>query len=103
MVGSAAKLQSSKRASSAMGYCALVALAILQLGVALHHDEHSATELTSSCVACVQLEQDDDVLAPGAVGIVITPDSSNTVSLAPQRTLSGLPRYYQGRAPPNLS
>ena len=42
-----------------MARVALFGLAVVQLGFALHYDEHSATDLTGTCAVCVQLEQFD--------------------------------------------
>ena len=92
-----------QRASSVTAYCALFALAVLQLGIALHHDQHSATDLTNSCVACLQLEQFDDMATANAVDLVIAPDDAIGVAPATPTPDSGLLRRYYGRAPPARS
>lgn len=100
MIKTARQIHMPQRAAGATAYIALVALAVAQLGLALHHDQHSATELTNSCTACVQLEQFDDVVTTTATLFAVEPEIS--VALPPVN--SGLAsrqlRSYYGRAPP---
>ena len=74
MAGSAENRQSSKHVSNVTAYCALFAFAIMQLGVALHHGEHSSTELASDCVACIQHEQFDDVVTVTPTLFAVEPE-----------------------------
>jgi len=101
MVRIATDCQLPQRASSATAYVALLALAVLQLGIALHHDQHAATDLTSTCVACVQLEQFDDLVP--ATGTEIVTQSEGSVAFAPVMLLpaSAALRPYNSRAPPS--
>ena len=76
---------------------------MLQLGMALHHDQHDASELTGDCVACVQHEQFDDLVTSPASVFVIVPDyavATTTIAALPAPRL--LPSYH-GRAPPTHS
>ena len=43
---------------------AVLALVLLQLANVVHHDDHTATDLAETCVACVQL--DSPVLSASA-------------------------------------
>lgn len=100
MVGTAKNMLLPERLSSVTAYGALLVLALLQLGIALHHDEHSATDLTSACAACVQLEQFDDVPATDATGIVI--NAGFALAALPLATVavSEPSLRYHSRAPP---
>ena len=92
-----------RRATGATAYAALFGLAVLQLGLALHHDQHAATELTNTCVACVQLEQFDDAVAVAETGIVIKNGFSAGTTPAAVLLESQPQRPYHSRAPPVLS
>ena len=100
MVRSATKIRLPKRATGATAYIALLAVAALQLGFALHHDQHSATDLTSTCVACVQLEQFDDLVAATGTAFVIEPEGVVATTPVATAAASRMLRSYYGRAPP---
>ena len=92
-----------QRASSANAYVALFALAVLQLGLALHHEHHDATELTSQCVACIQLEQFDDLVpVSGTEFVTASQDPGGSIAHATAPTQRFL-RSYNSRAPPSHS
>ena len=100
MTKNAGNRRTTLRSSGATAYVALFALAVLQLGVALHHDQHSAVDLTSTCVACVQLEQFDDVVPAADADFVTT--FAVTVQAIPVAAVSAVSplRRYGSRAPP---
>jgi len=100
MVRTATDCQLQQRASSATARVALFALAVLQLGVALHHDQHAATELTSTCVACVQLEQFDDLVPASGTEVVTLPEGAVAYALGITVPASTPLRPYDSRAPP---
>ena len=102
MVRTAEKAATRRQAPSATAYVALFALAVLQLGVVLHHDQHSATDLTSTCVACIQFEQFDDLVPAAGTGFVI--DAAYALSTTPAAAVPAarLLRLYNSRAPPLL-
>ena len=100
MVRTATIRYSPQRASGATAYVALFALAVLQLGVALHHDQHAATDLTDTCVACIQLEQFDDIVpAAGADTVTTFANADTATSVATVSAATPL-RRYASRAPP---
>ena len=103
MIKTATDRRLSGRATGATGYMVLFALAVLQLGAALHHDQHEATELTESCVACVQLEQFDDLVAAPASASVVLPGYAAASTPVAAIATSRLLRSYYGRAPPTVS
>ena len=103
MIRSAEKSQLPKRASGVTARIALFALAVLQLGLALHHDQHSATDLTTTCVACIQFEQFDDLVPATWTGFVIEPGYAVTTTPVAAVPVARLLRSYFGRAPPEHS
>ena len=83
-----------------MAHIALFALAVLQLGFVLHHDQHSATDLAGTCPACVQLEQFDDAAGNAAAAIAVTPGELTPAAPAVRRGTATSLRAYASRAPP---
>ena len=88
------------RHASVATYVALFGLVILQLGLALHHDQHAATDLASTCVACVQLEQSDDAVTDTQVVTALPLDLERSATNLCTSTVSTALLYYNGRAPP---
>ena len=103
MVRTATDYRLPRRASGATAYVALFALALVQLAAVLHHDEHEATELAESCVACVQLEQFNDVVAVTPTAYTVEPEVAIVRTSGSIASIARPMRPYFGRAPPVLS
>ena len=103
MVSSATIRFLPHRVTGATAYLALFTLAVLQLGIALHHHEHEATELASDCVACVQHEQFDDVVTVSQTEFVVEPEVAIVQTSGSDALIPRPLRPYFGRAPPLLS
>lgn len=57
------QLITTAKRQRAFARLAVLALVLLQLANVVHHDDHTATELAETCVACMQL--DSPVLSAG--------------------------------------
>ena len=83
-----------------VAYAALFALALFQLGFALHAGEHSVTELAEPCGLCVGYDQQGTVTFTVAAAIA-TPTFANDVPHSTAAPIAALPYTLQPtRAPP---
>jgi len=83
-----------------MVYVAVFALTMMQLGLALHHDQHSIADLTGTCAACVQLEQLDDAINGTHLEIDAPLSTTSFAAFSVQSAAKQSLRAYFGRAPP---
>jgi len=84
-------------------WMALLALALVQITVAVHWSAHDPLTLEDRCGVCLQLDRLDQALSGSALAAAV-PQTGHLVQSATFQAFPGIaPRYYPSRAPPRYT
>lgn len=82
----------------------ILAVSALQIGAALHQEQHSLGDLGKSCAVCLHAQQLDHALPPaGMPALEIAPEIFDRPQTLVTAATAAPCRAYLGRAPPFYS
>ena len=94
--------QTKNKRPGLIAYAVLFALALFQLGFAVHQGEHAASDIAETCSICAHYDQHDDVPFVADAAAPIEPAMRSALpaeALLPGRATC---TFFQSRAPPTI-
>ena len=95
-------LNHRQRLTRCLGHAVLVALLLFQVGYASHLDEHAIGDTVESCEYCLQLDNQDDSIAPGPAPFALTPRKDALPAAGLYRIGHQYLPTCRARAPPSV-